>query len=307
MNLPQSRTRTLGILAGGAMMLLALGIAGGFLLARSGGGDDGDSAAALPSPGSPEPKTGSTVTPTPSAPAPTPVPPTPTPGITTPKYHDIFRAEGGTASQNKTTALPARNLGATWDNSYRACPGTDCVRGRANVWTTIGPGGAGESLEATASVFNTFSASRANANLLMDLKWAGTLASIVGANSNTGVEIEILVSELDVRGMPVKAVPGMPFSVISRELGLDAVSGADRVTVEGTRQVNIPLTLSPGKTYRVELSITCTARALISASTTSCLFSGEGQGVEWTRQTIEFDQGICPANDRTVGCVNANN
>jgi len=290
------------LLAGGAALVLVLGIALGMLAGGSGEGrTPGEQGPDPANTGGITATSTSTATPTPAAP--TPVLSTPTPAITTPKYHDIFRAEGGTTSTNKTTALPARSLDAAWDNSYRACPGTDCVRGRANASTVIGPGGAGEQLEATASVFNTFTAYRAEANLLMDLKWAGTLASIVGANSNAAVEVEILVSELDGRGMPVKSVPGMPYNVVSRSLGLDAVSGADILRVEGGRQVNIPLTLSPGKTYRVELLITCSVRALISASSTSCLFLGEGRGVEWTRQLIEYDMGICPPNDRTAGCV----
>jgi hypothetical protein len=245
--------------------------------------------------------------PTPAPPTPTPVPPTPTPtvpAITTPKFHDIYRAEGGATTMNKTTALPFRQLDASWDNSYRNCPSAGCIRGKASVSTGIGPLGTGESLVASASVYNTFSAQRADANLLMDLRWKGNLAAVVGANVNSAVDIEIIVSEIDPQTMKVvKGVPNMPYSVVSTGLGLEAIQGVDVLAVEGSRSVNIPLTLDPGRLYKIDLKITCSTRAAVSASGTTCSFQGDGYGVEWTRQVIEYDTGICTPAQKGNGCI----
>lgn len=242
-------------------------------------------------------------------PTPTVVPPTPTPtlpAITTPKFHDIFRAEGGTTSKNAATALPVRRLEATWNNSYIGCPKASCVRGRASVMTAVGPFGTGESPVASASVYNTFVAQRSTANLHMDVRWKGTLAAVVGANVNTGVEIEIIVSEIDPRtGKIVKAVPNMPYSVLSKELGLEAIQGVDILKLEDSRSVNISLKLDTGHHYRIDLKITCSTRAAFSLSATTCTFDSDTGfgGVEWTKQVVEFDTGICSPTQKGDGCI----
>lgn len=267
-----------------------------------------ESTATPPAESTPEPSpTPAPPTPTPVPPTPTPIPPTPTPtvpAITTPKFHDIFRAEGGATTMNTTTAIPFRKIDASWDNSYKNCPGAGCIRGRASVSTGIGPLGTGESLVASASVYNTFVAQRADANLLMDLRWKGNLAAVVGANVNAAVDIEIIVSEIDpTTKKVVKAVPNMPYSVVSKELGLEAIQGVDVLAVEGSRSVNVPLTLDPGRLYKIDLKITCSTRAAFSASATSCGFLGSDYGVEWTRQVIEFDTGICAPAQKGNGCI----
>jgi hypothetical protein len=224
------------------------------------------------------------------------------PAILSPKFHDIFRAEGGTISKSANTGLPFRRVEAAWDNSYIGCPGAGCVRGKASVWTGVGPFAIGESLEASAQVYNTFVAQRRDANLLMDVNWNGQLAAVVGANANSGVEIEILVRELNGNTI-VKTLPGMPYSVLSEELGLEAISGVDILDLEDSRSVNIPLKLEPGKTYRIDLKVTCNTRAAASASSTTCTFWGADKGVEWTKQVIEYDTGICPPARKGDGCI----
>ncbi len=252
-------------------------------------------------------QTSSSATPVPSTA--TPVPPTPTatvPAITSPKFHDIFRAEGGTFSTNAKTSLPFRRLEAAWNNEYKGCPGPTCIRGRAMALAGVGPLGTGESPVASASVYNTFVAQRSNANLLMDLRWKGSLAAVVGANVNTGVEIQVIVNQIDkTTGKVVKAVPNMPYSVLSKELGLEAIQGVDTLTIEDSRSVNIPLKLDPGQLYRIDLKITCSTRAAFSASATICSFySDDGfAGVEWTKQVVEYDTGICSPTQKGDGCI----
>ena len=320
---------------------LILGLAGvafgalsfGFLIATAvGGGNSGGTPAVAPTAeGSPtpesqgtqppsatqEPGTGPTQPPsgtpapptaTPPPPTATPVPPTPTatqPAITTPKFHDIFRAEGGAVSKNANTQLPFRRLEAAWSNEYKGCPGATCIRGRAMALAGVGPLGTGESPVASASVYNTFVANRSNANLLMDLRWKGSLAAIVGANVNTGVDIEIIVNQIDQSGKIVKAVPNMPYSVFSKELGLEAIQGVDTLAIEDSRSVNIPLKLETGALYRIDVKITCATRAAFSASATICSFYADTgfAGVEWTKQVIEFDTGICSPAQKGDGCI----
>ena len=246
---------------------------------------------------------------TPVPPTATPVPPTPTatvPAITSPKFHDIFRAEGGTVSKNAKTSLPFRRLEASWNNEYKGCPGPTCIRGRAMALAGVGPLGTGESPVASASVYNTFVAQRSNANLLMDLRWKGSLAAIVGANVSTGVDIEILVNEIDPDTKKVvKAVPNMPYTVLSKELSLAAIQGVDTLKIEDSRSVNIPMKLDPGHLYQIDLKITCSTRAAFSASATICSFySDDGfAGVEWTKQVVEYDTGICSPTQKGDGCI----
>ena len=327
--------------ARGNRMPLALGLAGvafgavsfGFVIANAVGGGNGgalqaaaatqtsDASAAVVDPGTtpPPPPAGQTEEPkpaptqppaaTPVPPTATPIPPTPTPttpAITSPKFHDIFRAEGGQVSKNSSSALPFRRLEATWNNSYVGCPGAGCIRGRASVMAAVGPLGTGESPVASASVYNTFVAQRVNANLLMDVRWNGSLAAIVGANVNTGVEIEIIVNEIHPSTKKVvKAVPNMPYSVLSKELGLEAIQGVDTLKVEGSRSVNVPLKLDVGHLYRIDLKITCSTRAAFSLSATTCsFFSDSGfAGVEWTKQVVEYDTGICSPSQKGSGCI----
>jgi hypothetical protein len=155
-------------------------------------------------------------------------------------------------------------------------------------------------------VYNTFPAYRADANLLMDIRWNGSLAAVVGANVNTGVDIEIIVNEIDRgTGRVVKALPGMPFSVLSKELGLEAIQGVDTLKVEGSRSINVPLKLEPGHHYRVDLKVTCSSRAAFSLSATTCTFFSDTAfaGVEWTKQVIEYDKGVCPVSRKGEGCI----
>lgn len=315
------------LIAGGAALLVALGILGGVLLARSGGDSETPAApeTVVPSPSAPSgtpgpkgtagPETPTSSGPTPSSTAgqatstPTTAPPasTPTPAVTTAKFHDIFRAEGGSVSKNTTTSLPFRRVDAGWDNSYRDCPGADCIRGRASAIAAVGPGGTGEHPIASAQVFNTFVANRADAILHMDLVWKGTLASVVGANANASVDIEITVQELSKTTMqPINTLPDMPFSVMSESLGLEAIQGVDVLELEDSRQVAIPMRLNPGGLYRIELKITCDTRVAFSLSATTCGFFGDNYGVEWTRQVIEFDTGICSPTQQGDGCIRNN-
>jgi hypothetical protein len=261
-----------------------------------------------------DPKRENTPTPAPPTatsvpPTATPVPPTPTPtvpAITSPKFHDIFRAEGGAVSKNADTAIPVRRLEAEWNNSYKNCPSASCIRGRASVMAGVGPFGSGESPVASASVYNTFVAERANANLLMKLRWKGSLAAVVGANANTGVEITINVSEInpDTKKI-IKAVPNMPYEVLSEELGLEAIQGISTLKIEDSRSVNIPLKLEPDHLYRIDLSIKCSTRVLFSLSATTCSFFDEDAfaGVEWTSQVIEYDTGVCTPSQKGEGCI----
>jgi len=253
------------------------------------------------------PATPATTTPVTSTPSPTPVPPTATPtqpAINSPKFHHIFRAEGGTASTNGTTALPVRRVEAFWNNSYQNCPSATCIRGRASVTAGVGPFGTAETPVASASVFNTFVAQRADANLLMDLRWSGTLLTLAGANATTGVKIEVIVSEIDRdTSKVIGVVPGMPYSVLSEEIGLGAIQGYDSIKLEESRSINIPLKLKPNSIYRIDLKITCSTRVAFSLSATTCGFSGGSAGVEWTKQVIEFDTGICSPNERGTGCI----
>ncbi|MGE0599324.1 MAG: hypothetical protein AB7J35_07225 [Dehalococcoidia bacterium] len=258
-----------------------------------------------------QPPTATAVAPTstPVPPTATPVPPTPThtvPAINSPKFHDIFRAEGGDTSKNGKTALPFRRLEASWNNEYKGCPGPTCIRGRAMALAGVGPLGTGESPVASASVYNTFVAQRSNANLLMDLRWKGSLAAIVGANVSTGVEIQVMVNQIDkTTGKVIKAVPNMPYTVLSKELSLAAIQGVDTLKIEDSRSINVPLKLDPGQLYRIDLKITCSTRAAFSASATICSFYSDSgfAGVEWTKQVIEYDTGICSPSQKGEGCI----
>ncbi len=248
---------------------------------------------------------GGSPTATPVPPTATAAPPTPTatvPAITSSKFFDMFRASGGDTHKSANTGLPFRRVEAAWDNSYIGCPGAGCVRGKASVWTGIGPAALGESLEATALVHNSFVAERRDANLLMDVRWSGTLSAVVGANANAGVEIEILVREMN-GDTAVKTLPNMPYSVYSKDLGIEAIAGVDILEIDETRSVNIPMKLEPKKKYRIDLIITCTARAAISGSTTGCNFWGEGGGAEWTKLQVEYDTGICSPSQKGDGCI----
>lgn len=327
MEIQQSKAPFIVLLAGIGALLLATGLFVGALTAAGSAGNNGAPSApieeATPTPPEATPPgeetpvspTEPTAPPTeiPVEPTATPVPPTatpapptatPTPSIDTYKYQSIFRAEGGSSDRNKKSATPIRRLEAEWDNSYRDCPGTrDCIRGRASAFTGAGPGATGEQLEASSLVYNTFTARRANAHLLMDLEWRGSLFSAVGANANAGVEAFIIVRELGSDGKPVKTVPGMPYRIFSEELGLEAIQGIDTLEIDDSRSVSVPLQLNPGATYRVELEITCNTRVAFSVSATACDFWGGDEGVEWTSQVVEYDTGICREDEQGAGCV----
>lgn len=321
-----SRTPLVMLLAGSGALLLALGVLGGVLIGLNTGGNDSAQQASIagddasPSPtataaptDTPEPtptptQAPPTATPTPAPPTATPTPapptPTPTPSITTPKFHDLFRAEGGEVSTNGNTALPFRRLEATWDNSYQNCPGAGCVRGRASVMAGVGPLGTGEHPIASALVYNTFSAQRADATLRMDIRWKGGLVAIASANANSSVDINVIVREIDrTTGAPLVTLPNMPFSVMSESLGLEAIQGVDELTLEDSRQVSIPMKLDPGSFYRIDLEITCDTRVSFSLSATSCTFFGGDSGVEWTRQYVEYDTGLCSPDQQGDGCI----
>ena len=171
----------------------------------------------------------------------------------------------------------------------------------------VGPFGTGEHPIASALVYNTFVAQRAEATLRMDLRWKGVLGSAVGANTDAGVDIEIIVRELDpVTKQPVNTLPNMPFSVMSESIGLATVQGFDSLVLEDTRQVSIPMRLNPGGLYRIDLKITCDTRVAFSAAATTCAFWDDDGGVEWTRQVIEYDIGICTPNQQGAGCIYPN-
>lgn len=321
----------------GGRLPLILGVSGaalgalamGFVIANALSGGSSNSPTVDVEPSSTVPGEGPSATPeqpgqSPTAPPPgattipptaTPVPPTPTPAPPTPrpapeldnaKYWEPFRATGGDASTNAKTQLPNRRLEANWLVKTEGCPGAGCIRGRASVMTAIGPLGTGESPVASALVSNHFVARRAAANLLMDLRWKGTLNAIAGANVNSSVDIEVIVSEVnpDTRAV-VKALPGMPYSVVSEELGLEAITGLDSLDVEDSRSINVPLKLTPDRLYRIELKITCSTRSFFTLSATTCSFwdDKEFAGVEWTKLQIEYDRGLCTPQQKGDGCI----
>jgi hypothetical protein len=327
-----SRTPLIMLVVGVGSLVLAIGLVGGFLLA--GGASGGDEA--LEGPGvetttttteppttttteppttttttepptttTTEPPTTTTTEPTTTTTTEPPTTTTTVPEVTSPKFHYIFRAEGGSVNTNARTALPFRRLEASWDNSYRDCPNVDCIRGRASAAALVGPFGTAESPVASAQVYNTFVARRASAELIMDVRWKGNLVALVGANATTKVDIEIFVRELDASSQPVKTVPGTPFLVLSESVGNEAIAGYQNLDLDGSRQVTIPMqNLNVNATYRVDLKVTCDTRVAFSASATGCNFWADGDwGAEWTRQIVEFDVGVCRPDETGTGCI----
>lgn len=309
----ESRLPLYSLIGGAAAVVLAFGFFAGVVMAGGFGGNASASAEPGGDPGPAPTETAGptgTVTPTatasptqPSAtptstpvpptatpvpPTATPVPPTPTP---TPEptitYLDIFRAEGGSAHTNARTALPFRRIEASYNNSYRDCPDGDCVRGRVQVVAGIGPAGTGERLESSALVYNTFKAQSDDAELQANVKWNGTLAAVVSADAHAGVELTFTVYEVDGNRV-VRTVPGMPYTVMEKEIGA-ALEGVDSLTLKDSRRVAIPMSLEKGKTYRLEMEITCRARAFFAGSATLCGFGNNGQGAEWTEMRIRFN------------------
>lgn len=321
-----SRKPMIVLIVGVGALVLAIGIVAGFVIAGGAGGSAAEaesttttgsfSTTTAPTTTTTAPTTTTTTPPTTTTIAPTtttaptttittPTTTTTEPEVTTPKFHYIFRAEGGSVDTNDSTAIPIRRLEASWDNSYRDCPDGDCIRGRASAAAIVGPGGIDEHLVASAQVYTTFVARRPIADLLMDVRWKGNLLAVVGASATTAVDIEILVRELDASNQPVKTVSGTPFSVLSEEVGNDALSGYQDLDLEGSRSVTIPMSnLNVGATYRVDLILTCDTRAAFSGTSTSCNFwAGGDWGAEWTRQIVEFDVGLCRPDESGTGCV----
>jgi hypothetical protein len=268
-------------------------------------GDSIDPPGVVPPAATPTPPPASTPTPGEARPTPTP---TVVPDITTSKYLDMFRAEGGGVFKNVTTGLPFRRVEASWDNSYRACPprgpNPDCIRGRIRASTIIGPGATAERLEARAFIYNTFRADRADAQIEADVAWDGRLASVVAADSMTSIEFELVVRDADGR-----EVPGTPFTIVTEQIGPGAIQGVDTLTVQGNRKITVPVKLRPGGSYRIEFQLTCRARASVNLTTTQCYFGGEPRNetnaffAEWTALRVAFDKGICSASQAGDGCI----
>jgi hypothetical protein len=229
------------------------------------------------------PPTATLVPPTPTN---TPVPPTSTP-VPTIEYLDIFRAEGGETYKNANTTVPLRRVEAVYDNSYIDCPSGDCVRGRVQAAALAGPFTIAERLEASALVYNTFRAWTTDAELQMDVSWSGSLVAVTGADAHTSVALTVTVMELDEKGKVVRTVAGLPYTIMEEEIGA-GIQGFDSVTLKDSRSLSIPMRLVVGKTYRVELELTCDARAAFSASVTGCSFWGEDSYAEWTAMRVAF-------------------
>ncbi len=254
--------------------------------------------ATQPVPATPVPPTATLVPPTA-----TPIPPTATPtvpAITSPKFLDFYRAEGGSTYKSTKTLLPFRRADASWDNSYKDCPGPGCIRGKVSVWTGLGPLSVAESPSSSATVYNTFTAQRSSANLLMTVKWSTALLSLASANSDSQTKVEVIVSQIDPKTKKVvKAVPGMPYSVMSESLGLQAIQGLDKLSDSDTRKINVPLHgLTVGANYRIELKASCATRAAFSISATTCATTAE-----WTTMAVEFDKGLCAPSQTGNGCI----
>jgi hypothetical protein len=224
---------------------------------------------------------------TPVPPTATPVPPTPTPAPTI-IYHDIFRAEGGDYYRSTSSSLPLRRVEATWNNCYKECTGTsDRVRGRLTANAMAGPFTIAERLEASAMVYNTFTAQGSDAELEMDIRWKGNMIALAGADSHASVTLTVNVFELDSNGRVVRAVPGLPYTVMEEEIG-SGLQGYDSIAIEDSRSITIPMRLQEDKTYRIELELTCSARAALSGSVTGCDFSGGSEFAEWTAMRVAF-------------------
>jgi hypothetical protein len=203
------------------------------------------------------------------------------------QYLDIFRAEGGETYRSVATGLPARRVEASYDNSYRDCPDGDCVRGRIQAATVAGPFTIAERLEASALVFNTFKAWTDDAELEMTVAWSGKLFSVIAGDAYASVALTVNVVEIDSAGKPVKTVAGLPYTVMEHEIGA-GLQGVDTIDLKDTRSISVPMRLEVGKTYRVELELTCNARASLSVSSTGCSFSGANSYAEWTAMRVAF-------------------
>jgi hypothetical protein len=150
-----------------------------------------------------------------------------------------------------------------------------------------GPFTIAERLEASALVYNTFNAQTADAELEMDVAWVGKLFSVLAADASVSVAVAVNVAEIDSAGNVVKSVAGMPYTVMEHEIGA-GLQGVDTIDLQESRSITVPMRLVAGRTYRVELELTCTTRASFSASSTGCSFSGDGSYAEWTAMRIAF-------------------
>jgi len=222
-------------------------------------------------------------------------PPTQTPpttGITTPKFQYVNDATGGTTKQTSESTPPTKTVEARYIlNGNRA--------GAKVALGGLTPNG---SEKAQAQTYATFRAMRSTAKVSMDLRWQGTLTAGGLGNSKSDVRIDVIVSEINpVTREVVRILPSMPYSVYSKSKtgsGTPNIINAQPLDISGGKHVDLNVRLEPGKTYRVDTRVICSAERSGVGSTASCEATAA-----WAKIVVEYDKGICQMNEVGAGCI----
>ncbi|MEA3276626.1 MAG: hypothetical protein U9Q81_15300 [Pseudomonadota bacterium] len=206
------------------------------------------------------------------------------PPVTTPKDLVLGAATGSRKDNHGTTNfLPIRRNDIHTNTGAR----------EVGVFSGLGPLTFFENITGEAAIYVDFPAHRADADLIIDVGWKGTLLALASADAHS--EVALLARVLKSNGTEIQS-----HTFLDEEIG-SALEGADTRSFEDRSKILLPLTLDPGAAYRVELELTCHVRAAFSISATTCGFYERGAWVNsWA---IEFDQGTCDEGDPRPGCI----
>jgi hypothetical protein len=146
--------------------------------------------------------------------------------------------------------------------------------GRLRVWSGVGPFGAFQDPAAEVWITSDFTAPFSDATLRTTVSWHGSLNTLASFGSGTAVEIDLGIYELDGDALGAR-IAGT--AELDEEILAEAIQPGSFINYADSVSRSYDRDLTPGLVYRVELRLTCSARATFALSATTCEFGSSDQ------------------------------
>jgi hypothetical protein len=148
--------------------------------------------------------------------------------------------------------------------------------GRLRVWSGVGPFGAFQDPAAEVWITSDFTAPFSDATLRTTVSWHGSLNTLASFGSGTAVEIDLGIYELDGDALGAR-IAGT--AELDEEILAEAIQSGSIINYADSVSRSYDRDLTPGLVYRVELRLTCSARATFALSATTCEFGSSDRRI----------------------------
>ena len=202
------------------------------------------------------------------------------PSVTTPKEIVLGSATGSRRDfHGDTTSLPFVRNDIEVSTSNR----------KIEVFNGNGPLAVGQTQWGEGFIWVDFPAHRADAIVTVNAGWKGNLVAFASLSGRSRAQVDVRIKRVS-NGAVIAS-----HEFLDEAVGTDAVQGLNELSPQGSETREIPVTLVPGESYRIELELDCQSGVGASLGATTCNF-GTGDATTtgaWINSwKVTFDEGI---------------